>query len=127
MHRIALVLVVTAASVAAADPIPDAPPAADADYTAAMAAFDAGDYKTAYAGLSRDYERTKRYELLFDLARTEKRLTWYRAAIHTFARYLKEGGDQVPQDRHDAVIAEIVEIHKLAGEVLDDLRDHRVV
>ncbi len=117
MQRLALLLVVTGAGVAVADPTPGQP-STDADYTTAMAAFDAGDYKTAYAELSKDYESTKRAELLFDLARTEKRLTWYRAAIHTFAHYLKEAGDQVTQERHDAVIAEIVEIHKIAAEVI---------
>jgi hypothetical protein len=118
MLRLALALVAVTATVAVADPDTAAPAApADPDYAAAMTAFDAGDYATAYAGLTKDYDHTKQYELLFDIARTEKRLAWYRAAIHTFSRYLKEGGDRVAQDRHDATIEEIVEIHKVAAEV----------
>jgi hypothetical protein len=146
MLRVAFTLVVVAAAtIAAADPVPTppvAPPAAPAapadgsaapvdgsaapspgsdaaenDYTAAMLAFDAGHYQVAYAGLTKAYERSHRADILFDIARAEKRLGWNNAAIHTFQRFTKEGGATVSKERHAEVIAELVEIHKTVGEL----------
>jgi hypothetical protein len=129
MLRTAVALAALAVSaVATADPAPaPSPPPApapapaddvDRDHATAMAAFDAGDFQAAYDQLTRVYETSHRYDLLFDIARSEKHLGRFRAAIKTFGRYLKEGGAQVTKEQHEAAIAEIVDIHKSAAEVM---------
>src|SRR5688572_30827232 len=58
-------------------------------YAAALAEFEA-----AYAAMPA-------FQVLFNIAITQKKLGRFGAALQTFERYLKEGGTEVPAARRE--------------------------
>ena len=79
----------------------------DQDYTAALAEFQA-----AYRVIN-----GTRYEVLFNIGVTQKKLFRYGEAVRTLRMYLQRGGDKVPPDRKDLVERELAEIKALVAEV----------
>ena len=96
---------------------PDAVEEASRRFQNGVADFDAGDFRAASAEFERAYELTKRWEVLFNIGVSEKKLFRYREAIDALDRYLREGGSAVPADRRADVIAAEAEIRGLVAEV----------
>jgi hypothetical protein len=82
--------------------------------------FDAQDYAAALAEFEAAHRLVPRYQVLFNIGVTEKRLFRYNDAVRTLKRYLDEGGDKVPpisEDRRQQVDRELSEIRALVAEV----------
>jgi hypothetical protein len=115
---IAVVLVMAAPSVARADqPTPQQLAEADGRYQRGVKLFRAGDYKGALAELEAAYEITNAYEVLFNIAVTQKKLFRWGDAVRTFERYLRVGGEKIDAKERAAVEKELAEIRKTVAEV----------
>jgi hypothetical protein len=79
----------------------------DQDYTAALAEFQAA-YRVVNG---------TRFEVLFNIGVTQKKLFRYGEAVRTLRQYLQRGGDKIPADRKDLVERELSEIKALVAEV----------
>jgi hypothetical protein len=101
----------------AADPDPRVMEEAAARYDRGVKLYEAGDYPAALAEFEAVYKLTGRWEVLYNIALTQKKLFRYGASVRTFERYLVDGGAGVPKDRRDAVERELAEIRALVAEV----------
>ncbi len=90
---------------------------AAARYDRGVKLFDAGDYPGALAEFDAVYRLTGRWEVLFNVAVTQKKLFRYGAAVRSLERYLKEGGAGVDATRRQAVEKELSEIRSLVAEI----------
>lgn len=79
--------------------------------------YDQGDYTGALAEFDAAYRAAPRFELLFNIGVTQRRLFRYGDAVKSLERYLAEGGAKVPAARTKAVQKELVEIRALTAEV----------
>lgn len=79
--------------------------------------YEAQDYAAALAEFEAAHKLVPRYQVLFNIGVTEKRLFRYNDAVRSLGRYLREGGDKVPRDRRDEVEKELAEIRALVAEV----------
>jgi len=80
--------------------------------------YEAQDFAAALAEFEAAYRLVPRYQVLFNVGVTQKRLFRYNDAVRSLKRYLELGGDKVPQDRRDAVDRELSEIRALVAEVV---------
>jgi hypothetical protein len=90
---------------------------AAARYDRGVKLFDSGDYPGALAEFDAVYRLTKRWEVLFNVAVTQKKLFRYGAAVRSLERYLAEGGAGVDGPRRAAVERELTEIRALVAEI----------
>jgi tetratricopeptide (TPR) repeat protein len=65
--------------------------------------FDEGDLKLALVEFERAYALAPGYKLLFNIGQVYFQLNAYAKARTTLERYLREGGDQLPPQRREAV------------------------
>lgn len=65
--------------------------------------FDEGDLKLALVEFERAYALHSTYKLLFNIGQVYFQLNAYAKARTTLERYLREGGDQLPAQRREAV------------------------
>jgi hypothetical protein len=79
--------------------------------------YEAGDYAAALAEFEAAHRTVPRYQVLFNIGITQKRLFRYGEALHTLKRYLREGGGQISSERRSTVEQEIVEVQKLVAEI----------
>lgn len=112
--RRAVLLLALAAAPALADPTADE---AAERYDRGVKFSQAGDNLSALAEFQQAYKLTGRWEVLFNIGVVEKRLFRYGDAIHTFARYLQDGGAKIPADRRAEVERAQAEIHALVAEI----------
>jgi hypothetical protein len=110
-----------AASLPATRALADADPhvldEAAARYDRGVKLFDAGDFPGALAEFDAVYRLTGRWEVLFNVAVTQKKLFRYGAAVRSLERYLEEGGAAVDGPRRAAVEKELTEIRSLVAEI----------
>lgn len=90
---------------------------AAARYDRGVKLFDAGDFPGALAEFDAVYRLTGRWEVLFNVAVTQKKLFRYGAAVRSLERYLREGGQAVDGPRRAAVEKELTEIRSLVAEI----------
>jgi hypothetical protein len=79
--------------------------------------YEAQDYAAALAEFEAAYKLVPRYQVLFNVGVTQKRLFRYNDAVRALRRYLDEGGEKVPGDRRELVEKELSEIRALVAEV----------
>lgn len=96
---------------------PGVPSAADR-YDLALRYFKQGDYRAALTEFEAAHRMTGRFEVLFNVAVTQRRLFRYHDAVRSFGRYLGEGGAQVSPERRAEVEAEMAQIRGDAAEVM---------
>lgn len=96
---------------------PSVPSAADR-YDLALRYFKQGDYRAALTEFEAAHKMTGRFEVLFNIAVTQRRLFRYHDAVRSFGRYLGEGGALVSADRRAEVEAEMAQIRGDAAEVM---------
>jgi hypothetical protein len=101
----------------AQEPDPRVLEEAAARYDRGIKLFDAGDYPGALAEFEAVYRLTSRWEVLFNIAVTQKKLFRYGKAVRSLERYLAEGGAQVDAPRRQAVERELTEIRSLVAEI----------
>ena len=96
---------------------PGVPSAADR-YDLALRYFKQGDYRAALTEFQAAHKMTGRFEVLFNVAVTQRRLFRYHDAVRSFGRYLGEGGELVSAERRAEVEGEMAQIRGDAAEVM---------
>jgi tetratricopeptide (TPR) repeat protein len=99
---------------------PRPPPAAQEAaqrFDKAFTLYTAGNYEAALAEFEAAYAVDSRFEVLFNIAVSQKRLFRYDDARKSFARYLELGRDKVPAARRAAVEKEVDEMLRLTARV----------
>ncbi|MCC6998590.1 MAG: PEGA domain-containing protein [Deltaproteobacteria bacterium] len=100
-----------------ATPAPGTPSAADR-YDMALRYFKQGDYRAALTEFEAAHRMTGRFEVLFNVAVTQRRLFRYHDAVRSFGRYLGEGGELVSAERRAEVEAEMAQIRGDSAEIM---------
>ncbi|HUQ03135.1 MAG TPA: PEGA domain-containing protein [Kofleriaceae bacterium] len=118
--RLAMVAVLLAAApelARAEQPTPQQLAEAEARYERGVKLFRAGDHKGALAEFEASYAVSGAYEVLFNIAVTQKKLFRWGDAVRTFERYLRDGGAGIAAAERAAVEKELAEIRKTVAEV----------
>ena len=79
--------------------------------------FEVGDYPAALAEFEAAYRLVPRYEILFNIGVTQKKLFRWGESVRTFQKYLAEGGKKVSSERRREVDRELGDIRSLVAEV----------
>jgi tetratricopeptide (TPR) repeat protein len=79
--------------------------------------YKQGDYEQAAIEFGRAYELKPSYKILFNVGQAENELKHYARARDAYARYLAEGGAEVPADSMLQVSAEMKRLDTLVGSV----------
>jgi hypothetical protein len=90
---------------------------ARAHYDRALKFYEDGVFDAALVELTRAYELNPSYRILYNIAQTRVAMRDYAGAIQDFQRYLREGGGQVPNQRVNAVRAQIDELQQRVGKL----------
>jgi hypothetical protein len=117
-HTLALlVLLVILVRPLYADVPPPALEEASARFQRGVTLYEAGDFPAALAEFEAAYKLTSRWQVLFNIGVTQKKLFRYDDALRTLGKYLSEGGAQVIEERRKDVERELSEIRALVAEV----------
>ena len=76
--------------------------------------YDENNFRGALVEFQKAYELAPSYKILFNIAQVEMELQDYAGALKAYARYMKEGGPDVPVDRATQINAEL---ERLRGRV----------
>ena len=87
---------------------------AKAHLQSGAALYDENNFRGALVEFQKAYDLAPSYKILFNIGQVEMELQDYAGALKAYARYLKEGGPDVPADRGAQVNAEI---ERLKGRV----------
>lgn len=82
-----------------------------------LALYDQGNFEGALAEFEAAHALTHRFEVLFNIGVSDKRLFRYEAAVDALQGYLREGAGKVPADRRAAVQKELDDIRQVTAEV----------
>jgi hypothetical protein len=110
---IALALLLVSSAALAGDPQEEA----GTRFERGIKLYEAQDYAAALAEFVAAHRLVPRFQVLFNIGVTEKKLFRYNDAVRTLKRYLDEGGDKVSADRRAQVDRELAEIRALVAEV----------
>ena len=80
-----------------------------------IALFQEEKFEQAVISFERAYELRPSYKILWNIAQTENLLGHYAAAMSGYIQYLKEGGDEVPDERVKSSRKEIKRLSSLIG------------
>lgn len=118
IHRISLVavcaLIFALATPAHAETTPsdEDKAAASARFKKAVALYKSGDVRAALIEFRRAYKLAPTYHLLFNIGQASAELRDYVEAFNSFTQYLRDGGDNISDDRREMVEREL---ERLAG------------
>jgi hypothetical protein len=90
---------------------------ARASFNAAVEKFDAGDFEGAVGLFREAYTLNPSWKLLYNIGQCEAARKRYGEALDVFEQYLSEGGDEVPADRREEVIAELKRLREMVGMI----------
>ncbi len=76
-------------------------------YERGLQLFNEENYDAALFEFDRAYELAPSYKILYNMGRIQRQQNNYAAAMRSYARYLREGGANVPSDRKAEVEREI--------------------
>jgi hypothetical protein len=76
-------------------------------YDRGIQLFNEENYDAALFEFERAYELAPSYKILYNMARIQRQLNNYAAALQNFRRYLAEGGNNIPDERKKEVDREI--------------------
>jgi len=86
-----------------AKPSPEAVAEAGQRYDRGLKLYSEGEYRLAVIEFERTYELVPDYRVLYNIGQVRIQLGDYARARVALERYVREGGDQLPQARLDAV------------------------
>jgi len=109
-------------------PPPDSPPAQSAvdearrRYKKALKLYGKeGAVEAALAEMQRAYDLAPTYKVLYNLGQVARTARDYALALHTFRRYLADGGDELSKTRRAQVRKEIKELETYVSAVTVDV------
>ncbi len=117
MRALALGCLLVCAVAGAVEPSPGARQEASTRFGRGVQLFEAQDYAAALAEFEAAHRLVSRYQVLFNVGVTQKKLFRYDEAVRTLARYLDEGGAQIVPDRRVEVERELAEMRALQAEI----------
>jgi len=85
----------------------DAVDRARVHYERGIQLFNEDNYDAALFEFDRAYELAPSYKILYNMGRIQRQQNNYAAALRSYARYLREGGANIPTDRRTEVENEI--------------------
>ncbi len=80
--------------------------------------YDEGNYRAALAEFKKAHELLPNFKLLYNIAQVHMQLLDYARAQDTYARYLREGGSEVPAARQAEVQKEIDRLKTRVGQLV---------
>jgi tetratricopeptide (TPR) repeat protein len=83
----------------------------------AVAKFDAGEYEPAAAKFREAYALNPSWKLLYNIGQCEAALKRHGEALEAFEQYLSQGGDEVPVERREEVLAEVKRLREMSGSL----------
>ncbi len=86
-------------------------------FTEGRTLFDEGRYAEAAQAFADAWRRDPNWKLLYNIAQSEAAARNYGAALIRFEEYLSSGGDEIPADRRDEVLAEIRRLRDIVAYV----------
>ncbi len=110
-----LVLLVCATATAATDV--SAGDDAIAAFERGKALFNEEKYDEAAAAFRKANELRPSWKMLFNIGQCEAAAKRHGLALQSFETYLSKGGDDIPPDRRQVVIAEVERLRKIVGYV----------
>lgn len=90
---------------------------ATAAFKSGVKLFKATKYKEAVQSFRRAYELKPSWKIQYNIGQCEAALKRYGLAIEAFEAYLGEGGDEVPEDRQEAVLQELKRMRLMIGSI----------
>jgi tetratricopeptide (TPR) repeat protein len=86
-------------------------------FTEGRTLFDEGRYAEAAQAFTDAWRRDPNWKLLYNIAQSEAAARNYGAALIRFEEYLSSGGDEIPAERRDEVLAEIRRLRDIVAYV----------
>ena len=114
--RIALVFALSITSVARAQ-TKDGQEDAKTHFKAATELYDENNFRGALVEFQKAYELAPSYKILFNIGQVDMELQDYAGALTAYARYLREGGPDVPRERVTQVSGEIDRLRGRVGRI----------
>lgn len=96
---------------------PQAKAEAEQHFKRGLELFDEDDFQGARIEFGRAYQIAPNYRVLYNLGQVNFQLQDYVKALHSFEKYLSEGGAQVPADRKEEVGREIAKLKTRVASV----------
>jgi hypothetical protein len=119
----ALVAVAASAEVVAEDSID----VAKAAFAEGRALYEKGEVEAAAAAFRRANKASPSWKLFYNIGQCEAAAKRYGLAFEAFEAYLAQGGDEVPAERRDEVLAELERLRKMTGSLQITAPDGAVV
>ncbi|MCP4599865.1 MAG: tetratricopeptide repeat protein [Proteobacteria bacterium] len=82
-----------------------------------VSAFNDQNYQEAVDAFRKANSINPSWKLRFNIGQCEAALKRYGLAIEEFELYLGEGGDEIPQERQDEVLAELDRMRRMVGYI----------
>ena len=95
----------------------DAVERARVHYERGLQLFNEENYDAALFEFERAYELAPSFKILYNMGRIQRQQNNYAAALRSYARYLKEGGNTIPADRRAEVEKEIGVLKPRTAEI----------
>jgi len=116
MKSISILVICIAVSVVHAQPANNVEQAR-AHFKNGTEMYDENNFRGALIEFQRAYELSPSFKILFNIGQVYMELQDYAGALKAYARYLKEGGPDVPAERASEVNAEIERLKGRVGDV----------
>jgi hypothetical protein len=86
-------------------------------YARGVAHFEKGEYDQAADAFREAYGLKPTWKVLYNVGQSEAAAKRYGLALEAFETYLAQGGDDVPVERREELLAEIERLRKMVGTV----------
>jgi hypothetical protein len=87
-------------------------------YERGLVLFNEENYDAALFEFERAYELAPSYKILYNMGRIQRQQNNYSAAMRSYARYLREGGANIPADRRAEVEKELSVLKPRVAELV---------
>jgi hypothetical protein len=84
-------------------------------FKTAVEKFDAADFEAAVVLFREAYGLNPSWKLLYNIGQCEAARKRHGEALDVFEQYLTEGGDEVPPERREEVLAEVKRLREMVG------------
>jgi len=81
------------------------------------ALFQAGKYDEAAISFRKANDLKPHWRILYNIGQSEAAAKRYGLALEAFEAYLAQGGDDIPRDRQQQVLAEVKRLREMVGSV----------
>jgi tetratricopeptide (TPR) repeat protein len=93
------------------------PAEAESHFKRGVGFYQEADFKAALVEFKRAYELSKNWRLLYNVAQAQYQAHDYAEALASFEKFLADGGDKVPRQRHAEVEKEISRLRARTGRL----------